>query len=751
MSLESTSSGTPRCLLTPSSKVKFQYHESNIAYNNAVAFREHHEPLFQPMLNFLSNYSICTTLTKEPLAMYVKYLKDFWYTAEVDDTTKDILFSLSLFENQLSFTHFDFLTAIGLTNSKSVVPLPPKRTVRGGLATLGLADKDKPSLTSTKLGSHDQMNFSPQTIAYCLIFGLEINIGDIIFKDLINKLQNGKKNRETNTPSAFEVSLTSHMLKVAKLSKDPNESLILPSREVNAEATANKSQSRTNVQPLSQPKAPTAKKSKKKKIPSSTQPKVSNDSREMNPPSITIHLQATKELVVTAIPTQSLEAFVTAEVLTNNQLKAADITESPYDIESEIKVVKSFFTNHFSEVQDQTMNDYEESAGIQEDSDSNLQSMPDDDLRSVSGFEAADSDDTYDNKVSHSAHTSQDDISSTERLSIPDHLDHIFEEVNYLHSRLGNMESSFVQTVFDEIKSSLPAMITNALKEQLLGILSTALKNCLSLIVNESLQTYNPAISEQFLETQAQLNKKGEHKTAENITPPEPSLETQGEHAYKESTLLISDTKVNKESAIVLYNPKKDLVDLTTTEQDSEDDDDLDKKPLSKRFKIMHPIPNKRQPLVKQFTDYQRAFGPMANRLGLPPPLELATFGLTAKEKKRKRVEFIKEMFVTEDVRVNGMNRIMIPSPGVVPIEGLVIKEPESGIFYMNRNKDVVFQRESKFHLTPTVELIHIQNQIKVNSEIASEMYRSINYVIEARDDCIEARKTVQENLDNLG
>ncbi|GJQ90873.1 hypothetical protein Tco_0002012 [Tanacetum coccineum] len=155
------------------------------------------------------------------------------------------------------------------------------------------------------------MNFSQQTIAYCLIFGLEINIGDIIFKDLINKLQNGKKNRETNvcytryislvleqllgenyhdesltvlkphhisaasfqTPSASEVSLTSHMLKVAKLSMEPDESLILPSEEVNAEATADKSQSGTNVQPLSQPKAPNAKKSKKKKIPSLTQPK----------------------------------------------------------------------------------------------------------------------------------------------------------------------------------------------------------------------------------------------------------------------------------------------------------------------------------------------------------------------------------------------------------------------------------------------------------------------------------------------
>ncbi|GKG18054.1 hypothetical protein Tco_0372352, partial [Tanacetum coccineum] len=83
--------------------------------------------------------------------MYVKYLKDFWYTTEVDDATKDILFSLSLFENQLTFTRYDFLSAIRLTDSKTVVPLPPNGTIRAGLATSGLTDKDKPSLTSTEL------------------------------------------------------------------------------------------------------------------------------------------------------------------------------------------------------------------------------------------------------------------------------------------------------------------------------------------------------------------------------------------------------------------------------------------------------------------------------------------------------------------------------------------------------------------------------------------------------------------------
>ncbi|GJS71013.1 hypothetical protein Tco_0703854 [Tanacetum coccineum] len=127
-------------------------------------------------------------------------------------------------------------------------------------------------------------------------------------------------------PLASEVPLTSHMLKVAKLSEEPEQSLLPPSGEVNAEESADKSQSGTNVQPLSQPKAPTAMKSKKQKIPSSTQPKVSKDSREMNPPTTT-HLQATEELVVTVVPIQSLEASVTAEVQ-DNQPKAADTTEA---------------------------------------------------------------------------------------------------------------------------------------------------------------------------------------------------------------------------------------------------------------------------------------------------------------------------------------------------------------------------------------------------------------------------------------
>nr|GEV98989.1 hypothetical protein [Tanacetum cinerariifolium] len=57
-----------------------------------------------------------------------------------------------------------------------------------------------------------------------------------------------------------------------------------------------------------------------------------------------------------------------------------------------------------------------------------------------------------------------------------------------------------------------------------------------------------------------------------------------------------------------------------------------------------------------------------AKRLGLPLPPELATFGLTAKEKKKKMTELIREVFVTKNVRVDGIDKNLIPPPGIMPI-----------------------------------------------------------------------------------
>nr|GEV18103.1 retrovirus-related Pol polyprotein from transposon TNT 1-94 [Tanacetum cinerariifolium] len=595
-------------------------------------------------------------------------------------------------------------------------------TVRAGLATLGLADKDKPYLTSTVL-----VKSLPLKLKYFSPIWK-------IFMQYIVKCLGGM------------------------------QSLLPPSGEVNVDDAADKSLSSTFVQPIIQPKAPTAKNPKKKKISSSTQPKSLEASIltevQDNQPKAT---DATKEKA----EEQSLE-FPSVEQLldeVDNHNKAVqESSESPYDTKSEIMVVKSFLT------------------------------------RFVSGFETADSDNLLDNKVSTSDHIVQDDNASTKHMSL---FDHICEEVSFLHSKLGDMESSLTR-----IKLSLPTLVTNALKEQLPNLLSDTLKYCLPLIIKYSPQTHILAVFEKFAKTQTQLNKKvikklnkklnvahvaqsnrfvilqkelskvirsklqdvkdllesaviinetvkgekkkkdenailaptqREHQTAENSVTPEPTLETQGVLAFKES-------------AMVLYDFKENLVDLTG-EQESKDDADLDKQPLSKRFKIMHPIPSKPQPSVKQFTD--QLFGTRSSKFS-PSSLEEPTpprdeSKENTKEKKRKRVEFVKEVFVTEDVRVDGMDRNLIPPPGVIPIQCFVISEPESGIFFMNRNTNIGFQRENEFHLAPTIKLIRLQNQIKVDSK-DSKVMKGLSKCKASESNVrrIQVKDTVKEVEDHL-
>ncbi|GKC77663.1 retrovirus-related pol polyprotein from transposon TNT 1-94 [Tanacetum coccineum] len=126
-----------------------------------VALLEHSNDLYHPMLGFLSNCCISTALNIQPSTIYVEYLREFWYTTEVDETTKTITFSFLTFKKSMSFTQDEFISTIGLPIVKDVVPLPPKEIVRAGLATLGLIDKDKPTLSSTVL-----VNSSPLKLKY---------------------------------------------------------------------------------------------------------------------------------------------------------------------------------------------------------------------------------------------------------------------------------------------------------------------------------------------------------------------------------------------------------------------------------------------------------------------------------------------------------------------------------------------------------------------------------------------------------
>nr|GEY09255.1 hypothetical protein [Tanacetum cinerariifolium] len=122
-----------------------------------------------------------------------------------------------------------------------------------------------------------------------------------------------------------------------------------------------------------------------------------------------------------------------------------------------------------------------------------------------------------------------------------------------------------------------------------------------------------------------------------------------------------------------------------------------------------------------------------------------------AHKKRKRRAELIHEVFVKENIVMDGMHMNLVPPARVVRSVGLVINELEFGIFCYNENYDLVFQMENEFHLATTTQLIKIQDAIKIDSKIAQELYDKIIYVIQVRDDVVEARKIVQDNLDNLG
>ncbi|GKC62002.1 hypothetical protein Tco_1089600, partial [Tanacetum coccineum] len=93
--------------------------------------------------------------------------------------------------------------------------------------------------------------------------------------------------------------------------------------EVNADETANKSSSGTSVQPVTQSKAPTVRRPRKKKIPPSTQPKALESIRESSPTTQVVETQPVEETLATADATKSLVTFESVEEQVN-QPKTVD-------------------------------------------------------------------------------------------------------------------------------------------------------------------------------------------------------------------------------------------------------------------------------------------------------------------------------------------------------------------------------------------------------------------------------------------
>ncbi|GKE08733.1 hypothetical protein Tco_1412284 [Tanacetum coccineum] len=329
--------------------------------------------------------------------------------------------------------------------------------------------------------------------------------------------------------------------------------------------------------------------------------------------------------------------------------------ESPFDTESEIKFIKSFQASTISDSHNKHSEDdptFATNISLMRSgptmtldnivSSSELSSMPDDNLHSMSAFDTVKSRDDVDVDMADSEHISKEGMADTflnafaEFHSLSGHLDHVREEVSNLHSRIADMESSILQSVSDEIKNSVPTLIS-----ELFGLLTDTLKACLPFILKDSLPTqlhkavvkpmkkhfniYHTAESEHFVTLQKALTKsmqnqltdiqgllesevinddtaegeknkkdkdanpaatQGEHQSAETIPSSGPTVESQGEQladlmvANKESIPPVLDDKKNEGKELVVHNSEEKKSEGIISVEDDSDEDDLDKQPL---------------------------------------------------------------------------------------------------------------------------------------------------------------------------
>nr|GEV16963.1 hypothetical protein [Tanacetum cinerariifolium] len=192
------------------------------------------------------------------------------------------------------------------------------------------------------------------------------------------------------------------MCKVTNLSPEPIKSLIPPSAEVNTDDIADKSSSETNVQHVTQSKATTDKKSKKKKNLASSKPKTLKTIGESSPSPQVANTQPAEEPTTTANVTYSIDA---SELIRNDTLRDAKFQKTDFDLES----------------------------------------MPKDELESLSGFKA-DKIDSDDHQCEH-----KDELSKTNEAVINNMIDELVD--------MGNSKDVNLNDSADKLNESDPLVI----------------------------------------------------------------------------------------------------------------------------------------------------------------------------------------------------------------------------------------------------------------------------------------------------
>ncbi|GKB41374.1 hypothetical protein Tco_0886316 [Tanacetum coccineum] len=199
-------------------------------------------PTYKPIMNFLRNYPLYNAFTNYPLVVYQNFLREFWSTAVAFDPfpstdepekclLKEFLIKFLVLNRQrpLTLDFHTFCSSTGLDyNTGKYVAHPTLEVVKKelGKIAINLSYLDKTPVLKNSFpvawrmlftfviqvldenySSTEQVNSIQQLLAYSLITGTEVDIGEIIYSDLVTKLLNKSRMKYVSYPRFISCAL----------------------------------------------------------------------------------------------------------------------------------------------------------------------------------------------------------------------------------------------------------------------------------------------------------------------------------------------------------------------------------------------------------------------------------------------------------------------------------------------------------------------------------------------------------------
>ncbi|GKB15366.1 hypothetical protein Tco_0849289 [Tanacetum coccineum] len=199
-------------------------------------------PAYKPIMKFLLNCPLNKAFTNCPSVLYQNYLREFWSTVvaydpfpSTDETEqrplREFLIKFSVLNGQrpltLDFNTFCSSTGLDYNNGKYVAyPTPEAIKKELGEIAINPSYPDKTPVLKNSFpvawiilftfviqvlggnySSTEQVNSIQQLLAYCLITGTQVDIGEIIYSDLVTWVLNKSRLKYVSYPKFISCAL----------------------------------------------------------------------------------------------------------------------------------------------------------------------------------------------------------------------------------------------------------------------------------------------------------------------------------------------------------------------------------------------------------------------------------------------------------------------------------------------------------------------------------------------------------------